>query len=156
MPGAGNLAAQPVEHKVAGAQNGRLVRHLRPAHEGCDTGRELSESEGLAKVVVGPGIEPLDPVVHEIHGSQKDHGGLVLRPPKGLQQGDPVKPRQHPIEDHHIVTADGGLHETLMSGHDLVNGMPFATKAVGDVVVRSLIVLDHQQFHVLSSFGRSE
>src|SRR5215210_1384266 len=64
---------------------GQLVRALArwyrgPAHDRPDTRHELPYGERLGDVVIGPELEPDDPVYLVVAGGQHDNGHVALRP----------------------------------------------------------------------------
>ncbi len=71
------LAGDRVEAQVGEPKD--LAGVLGPApEEGPQAGQELGQGEGLDQVVVGTGIEALDPVVDGVAGGEHEHRGVVV------------------------------------------------------------------------------
>src|SRR5581483_1696091 len=71
--GPGDLAGGGIEFEVADGEPDRTLLDL-PADEGPEPGREFLERERLREVVVGAGIEAIDPVLHTIPGGEEENG----------------------------------------------------------------------------------
>lgn len=99
-----------------GLDDPRLPRlPLCPAEDGPDPGLELSGAERLHDVVVGPELQPQDPVVLRGPGGEHDDGdlGLLADLPGNFES---VHPRQHEVEEDEV----GGwaLNSAKASGPD--------------------------------------
>jgi len=100
-----DLAPLQVERQVGQAQLAVLARLGRAARHRADAGRQLGEREGLAQVVVGPGVESRHAVLDFVaRGEHED-----TRPdPIGAQAAadlEPVDVGQPEVEDDEVVGA---------------------------------------------------
>jgi hypothetical protein len=83
-----HLERQAVDEQVGQAQ--QLVAPLAPAapEHGPDPGQQFLEGERPAKAVVGPGLQPLDPLADPGRRGEQDDRGLVAgaaQPPADLE-----------------------------------------------------------------------
>ena len=121
-PGQGDGLAVPLDRpgrrvvlEVAHRQL-RPQGHRRAALQGPDPSQELGQAERLDQVVVGPGIEPFDPVGGGVAGRQHKMGtgspgaapGAPPRSPRG---------RHPPVEHHRLVLVAGCAQRPLPVGH---------------------------------------
>src|SRR5918997_2823205 len=97
-PAAGEVDAQPVVVELVGA----LARgDGRPAHYGSHAGDELAHGERLGDVVVGPELEPDDPVYLVVLGGEHDDGHVALRPDAPAHLGA-VELGEHDVQDDEV------------------------------------------------------
>ena len=75
----------------------RAVR--APAQQRAQARIELLERERLDEVVVGPGVEPCDPVVDLVAGGEHQHRNAVTGPAKGAADIEAVEPWHQDVED---------------------------------------------------------
>ena len=80
-----------------------------PAADTADAGHELAKGEGLDYIVVRPGVKALYPVIKLSHGGKEYHrdGGPLA--PCVLQYAEPVRPRQHTVQDDQVIAAAGHI-----------------------------------------------
>ena len=83
------------------------------AQEGPQPGQQLGQGEGLDQVVVGSGVEALDPVVDGVAGGEHEHRGVVVGRPQAPAHVEPVDGGQADVEDHRVGRADGDLLQGL-------------------------------------------
>jgi hypothetical protein len=103
-----HLQRQPVHDQVAQAQH--LVAMPAPAQHGPDPGQQLLEGERPAQAVVGPGLQPLDPLADPGGGGEQDDRGLVAgvaQPPADLE---PFQPGRAGVEQDAV---DRGLAQQV-------------------------------------------
>ena len=72
------LAGGEVQRQVAHAQQAALALEAA-AQQRAQAGQELGQRVGLDEVVVGPGIEPLHPVVDGVARREHQHRRVVAR-----------------------------------------------------------------------------
>src|ERR1700722_759649 len=77
------LTGAKVELEVPKAQDLPLLS-AAPPEQGPQPGQQLGEREWFDQVIVGAGIETLDPVVHGVPGRQHEDRGVVLSSPHAL------------------------------------------------------------------------
>jgi hypothetical protein len=94
-------------------------RHLGPAEEGPDAGRELTQREWLGHVVVGTELQPHDLVKLRVLGRQHDDRdtGFGADDAGDLHAG---QLRQHDVEEHQIgsLSAEPGERLATIRGGD--------------------------------------
>ncbi len=81
-----------------------LVEHHLHPHQVADAGEERQVVERLRQEVVGPGLQPADPLLGRVEGGHHDHGnvrGLLGRLERGAD-GESVHVRHHHVEHHHV------------------------------------------------------
>jgi hypothetical protein len=115
----GHLSARGVDHEPVEGQP--LVGHqleLSAAEHCANPSSELARRERLGHVVVGPELEPDDPVGLLAAGRQHDHRQARARtdPPAQLEA---VCPRKHEIEDDEV----GRLALDQLAGAISVRGL---------------------------------
>lgn len=74
-------AGEQVEREVVYAQHMGLEGLMTTAGERRDPGKQFREMERFAKIVVGSGGEPLDPVGDVAERREHQHGNLLPRAP---------------------------------------------------------------------------
>ena len=84
-----------------------------PPEQGPQAGQQFGQGERLDQVVVGAGVEALDPVVDGVPGGQHQHRGVVLGRPEPSAHVQPVDGGQADVEDHRVRRPDGDLLERL-------------------------------------------
>src|SRR4028118_2213284 len=80
LPPAPNLVSYRVERDVAGREDhffGLLLGW--PPGQRAYAGQELGEGEGLGEVIVGPSVQPLDPVLDLGAGGEHENRNVDLR-----------------------------------------------------------------------------
>ena len=87
-----------------------LRKCLGPSGKRADACQKLLDGIGFYKVVVGPAVQAVDPVVDGIQRSGHDdrYRDVVLA--DGTQDGQAVDFRQHPVQEDQVV---GVLHGTI-------------------------------------------
>jgi hypothetical protein len=88
-----HLQRQPVHDQVAQAQHLVAALAPAPAEHGPDPGQQLLEGERPAQAVVGPGLQPLDPLADPGRGGEQDDRGLVAGPAQPPADLEPSQPR---------------------------------------------------------------
>src|SRR6266550_2181155 len=106
------------EVREAEAFGGRPTVAHRPAQQRLQPGKQLDEREGFDDVVVGAGVEALDPVAHGLAGGEHEDGGVVARPPKAPADLEAVGRRHHQVEDDDVrgVGIDRGQGLAAVTG----------------------------------------
>ena len=144
--GTGHAAARGVEGQISDAEHGRPCG-ARPAEQGPDPRQELGEGERLGEVVVGSRAESADPVGETIpRGQHQDRGREITRPER-TAHGDPVLPRQEPVEHDHVVLAHPGVLFAQLAGRRDVDHEAFLLEPLGEELGGLTVVLDQQNAH---------
>lgn len=145
---AGDGARKQVKVQRPDGQLGDFAALLRAAGDGGDARRKLGHGEGLHDVVVGPGAQPVNLVVHRPQRGEEDHRRLDPGRAQRLDQRQPVEPGHHPVDDEQIVIAAHGLRQRLAPVQDVIHHMAFAGEPLADPVAGFLIVLCQKYAHV--------
>src|SRR5271157_4075085 len=139
---------------VAGGVQGEVgdLEHLGaqaggPPQQGAQAGQQFLEVEGLGKVVVGPGIEALNAIVHGAARGQHEDGSAKARTAQFPADGVAVLHRQHDVENHDIVLVDGGLIQGLFAVAGDIDGVGLFAEAFGDEAGDSGFVFNQQDPH---------
>ncbi|MPN33390.1 hypothetical protein SDC9_180877 [bioreactor metagenome] len=79
-------------------RRGFLLGRRRAAEQSLNPRDQFGKGEGLDQVIVGAGLQAVDPVFHL--AQRGEHQDRCLLPgPQGCQQGESVHARQHGVED---------------------------------------------------------
>ena len=89
-----------VELQVADGER-RLAARRPAAQQRAQPRQQLLALERLDQVVVGAGVEPLDPRLDRVARGQHEDRDVVGAPQR-LGHLDPVEPRQPEVEDHQV------------------------------------------------------
>jgi hypothetical protein len=80
-----------------------MPRYVSSPTYRSNSSEEDFQVEWLGKIIVRAKIESTNYVSHGVsRGQHKDWNG-VLRGPRVLQDAEPIEPRQHHVQHHHIV-----------------------------------------------------
>ena len=102
LPVDGSGAGACVERQLPAGQQHGLLGEL-PQSQAADAGLQLSQVKGFCKIVVGPGIQPLNLVLHLAACGENQHPRLAVCLPQGAQHGHAVLSRQVQIKKYQIV-----------------------------------------------------
>ena len=140
------LPGREVQGEVADAQQAALALEA-PPQQRAQSGQQLRQGERLDQVVVGAGIEPLDPVVDGVARGEHQDRRVVTGAAHAAAHGEPVDVGQPEVEDQRVR---GGLRQRLERlaarghGHHLV-----ALEAEGPVdgPADGEVVVHHEDAH---------
>jgi hypothetical protein len=118
----------------------------RPS-EGADARAQLGEGEGLGEVVIRAGFQPLHALLHLAQRRQHQHRRADARGAQRAQDGEPVRPWQHAVRHDHVEGFVEREEEAVPPIARDVHHHALFAEALGDVVGRRAIVLDHQDAH---------
>ena len=114
----------------------------------ADARRQFGQVEGLHEVVVGPGIQPFDPVRHLVERGQDDHGRHVAARAQGFEKADAAAVGQHQVEQDQIVSGAGHGIAGRIQPRDPVHRLAVACDLVAHGGAQNRVVLDQQDAHV--------
>ena len=111
-------------------------RRVGAPQQRAQPGQQLLERERLGEVVVGAGVEPLDPVADRVAGGEHEDRQVVARRAERAGRLDAVEPRHHHV-DHDRVgrdAADAGERLGAVAGerHLVAVELQRATQRVTD------------------------
>ena len=115
-----------------------------PAQQGAQPGQQLGQREGLGQVVVGPGVEALDPVAHGVAGGEHEDGDVVAGRAQGAGRLEPAEPRHHHVHHDDVgpLGPDGGQRLGAVGGeHDVV---AVELQAAPQRLAHRLVVVDDE------------
>jgi hypothetical protein len=140
-------SGQQVHFEIRDLHADRRRRRLAPSDYGGKTRCELGQRERLDHVVVGPGIEAGHTIVDAIQGRQEKHGSFHPRCTEPAEDGQPVQPGQHTVEDDYVPglgTRAGEATAAIDGDMQIMCELPQALDNVGGGFG---IILDQQQAH---------
>ena len=94
------------------------------------------------------GRSPAITFVNATEGGQEQHRRLDTGGAHGLDDGQPIDLRKHPIDDHEIVALAGGKEQSVASGGCEIHRVPVLLEPVGDIGRGFGVVFDDQDFHI--------
>ena len=99
-------ALDAVHFQVADPKDLRFFLVLsRPSQQRVDARQELGEGKRFAEIIVGPGIEPLHPVIQPAQIAQKRTGRSQPFARKSFTRLKAIHARQHAVDDQQIVSS---------------------------------------------------
>ena len=112
--------------------------------QGPQARQQLVEIEGLGQVVVGPGVEPGDPVGGLGAGGEHQDRRAVVLEPQDATHRQPIDGRHHHVEDDDIgvlLTDDGERTSAVDRGEDLV---ALQVEGAGERISDGAVVVDQE------------
>jgi hypothetical protein len=76
----------------------------------ADAGGQFGEVEGLHQIVVGPRVQPLDPVADLVERGQDDDRRHIAPGPQAAQELDAAAIGQHQVQQHQVVSRRRSAH----------------------------------------------
>ena len=113
-------------------------------HQGTDAGQQLGESEGLAKIIIGPAVESFDPVIDFVPRGQENNRGLKSALAKLTEQGEAVLVRERPVEQIQVPSAALEHLSPLLPVCSMLDGEPFLRQTRHHKLSKLKFVLDNQ------------
>ena len=135
-----------VEDEVAHTQETALPLESS-AQQGPQAGQQFGQRERLDQVVVGPGIEALDPVVDGVAGRQHQDRRVVAGAAHAPAHGEAVDVGQPEIEDERVGRRLGKCLERFAARGYRDDVVPLEPERTVDGPPHGLIVVDHQDAH---------
>ena len=109
-----DLPGGDVHREVGEAEHlvGVLGLH-RAAHQRPQPRQQLGQRERLGEVVVGPGVQPLDPVADGVAGGEDEDRHVVPGGPQRAGRLEAVEPRHHHVHHDRVGPGAGDAREGL-------------------------------------------
>lgn len=95
-------AVDRVQYDVAGPNDSFHGLPARASRERSYAGEQLGESERFGKVVVGPGIEAIHPVLDLTPIGEHQYRYAHLRRVEPADDLDPIEIGEHPVHDQQV------------------------------------------------------
>ncbi|MNF92432.1 hypothetical protein D3C84_750770 [compost metagenome] len=103
-------------------------------HDRFDSRRQLRQGEGFDQVIVGTGLEALQPVVELVARSQHDHRGVAPGIfAQAFAQGVAVDARQHDVEHDQVVMLGGRQVQARQAVLCTIHGIAFEPQIIGQI-----------------------
>ena len=144
LPVARDPAGRPVDLERVDGQAVR-VAHPSAAGDGAESGEQLGERERLHQVVVGPRVEPDDPVLQGVPRRQHHHRRVEPLLAQGRENLEAVAPRQHQVEQDDLEPVPREAEEGALAGGLDHHVVPLAFEALAQGPGDLLLVLDDEQ-----------
>src|SRR6201996_3147051 len=112
-----------------------------------DPSPQLIDVKRLDQVVIGPGVEPVDPVRNGITRRQHEHRNPVALPPEQPAHLQPVDVRQADVKHHRVRDGARHLEERVGAGlrqHHLVAGQ---AQRPAQHISQAPVIVDDEQSH---------
>jgi hypothetical protein len=121
---------------------------LRPsAEDGPDAGEQFGEGERLGQVVVGPEVQPPDPVLHLPAAGETQDGGAAVGGTQLLQHPPAAAVWQVDVQNDEVVAPPGRHPEAHLSQDLDVHDVPVLGQPLAEVRDGVRLVFDQQHFH---------
>ena len=99
--------------------------------------------EGLCQIVVGPGVQPLDLVIHLAAGGEDQHPRLPVGLPQGAQHRHAVLFRQVQIKKHQIVSFHAQKRQRLFPVIAVVHAVGQPPQAADDGFAQGAFIFNY-------------
>ena len=139
MGGGVELERTDLEH---GRKVDRAASRQRP--QAC---QQLGEGEGLRQVVVGPVVQPFDPVLHRVPGGEHEHRRPDSVGTKAAADLEAGQARQHHVEHDRVVVRCPSHPEGVLASCRNVGGVPVFEQPPPEEARHLQLVLDDQHPH---------
>jgi hypothetical protein len=120
------------------------------AEQSPQPGQQLLQGEGLAEIVVGPGVESGDAVGDGVARGEDEDGYVVAGRTESSARRDAVQPRHHHVEDHSIGVSGRNAAESLLAVLGEVDFVPVEDQRPAQGVTDSLVVVHDKDAHRIS------
>ncbi|MNN33949.1 hypothetical protein D3C81_1477280 [compost metagenome] len=118
-----------------------------PSQQGVQASSQLAQVERLEQVIVGAGLQAIDPVGDRITGSEHQHWQRLAFLAQAAQQLQAVFVGQAKVENHHVELR-GLQHCPCIGGvAHTVHGQALGGKAGADAGGDQVVVLAEQNVH---------
>lgn len=143
--GAENVGV-PVQHRAAERKHIGRIGAAAP-HERAHAREKLARSKGLGKIVVRPGVQSGNSVLHLALGRKKQRRRRDAAPPRLGQDGYAVHTGHHDIEHERVVLARTDIVERVRTVVDNVHGVFVFFKHEPQRFCNAHLVLGDQNAH---------
>lgn len=111
------------------------------------TRRQLAQVEGLEQIIVGTGLQAVDPVGNRVAGSEHQHRQALALLTQALQQFETIFVGQAQVQHHDIE--GGSLEHGLGRSRrgDPVHGHALGGQPRGDTAGNQVVILAEQYVH---------
>ena len=147
LAGAGDFAGKEVQFQIAASQSAWLGGLGGAADEGLEAGGKLGKGEGLGQVIVGPGFQTLDAVVHGGLGAEDDDGSADFFGAEAMDQAEAVELGQHDVHHGGVIGGGFGKDKALLAVGAAVHGVAGLLESFDNKGSNFVVVLDDQYAH---------
>jgi len=124
-PFAGNFQGVEVVIKIGHLQGATAATLGTPQH-GFDTRGQFRQGKRFEQIIVGAGLEALQPVIQLVASGEHDHrcvaAGVFTQ---AFAQGVAIDARQHDVEHDQVVVLGGGQVQARQTVLRTVHGVAF-------------------------------
>jgi hypothetical protein len=117
---------------------------VHAAQQRPEPGKQLVEGERLGEVVVGAGVEALDPVAHGVTCGEHQDRQVVAGGAQGPGRLDAVEARHHHVDDQRVGGASGDGGEGLRAVAGQADGVPVELEGPTQRLAHRPVVVDDQ------------
>ena len=146
-PPAPHTVARHVEHEVGHVQLALPARFGRATRQRAHAGQQLGEREGLTQVIVGPGIEAADAILHLIAGREHEHGGAEAGRAQAPADLQPIQVGQTEVQKDQIVAPAQRRRQARLALRRDIHHMPVSLQGAPQQPTEPLLILHHQDVH---------
>ena len=115
--------------------------------QGSQSGEEFLHFEGFCQIVVGTGIDPLNPLQPGASGRQNENWDGAGLFPQSPHHGQAIELRQTKVEDESIVIFRGGSEPALLPVSNDIHDVSGLGQSVPDVSGDCGLILDEKNPH---------
>jgi hypothetical protein len=135
-----------IQAKVASGQRGGPLA-CPPPQQRPRPGGKLVEGERLGQVVIGPGVQPADPVGHSATCREHEDRRPLAPLPQPAAQLEPVHVGQHDVKDNRVVRMLDRHPQALFTGQGHIDRIPLLLQPALEHRRHLHRILDHQKPH---------
>lgn len=146
LAGAADLAGGQLHYQVGHLQAAGLAAAAQA--QGTDPGHQLGQFEGLDQIIVGTGGKAGELVRQGIQRGEHEDGGLAAVLAQLFAQLLAVQPRQHDVEEDHVVMLAQGQVKAGLAVAGVVADDAADFQVLDDGIGQVEVVLDQQQVNM--------
>lgn len=122
-------------------------RTTGPPMQRFDARQELVPLEGLPKVIVGARPEGQHALLRGVAGVEHEHRRPHAMRPQFIEEGEPIAPRLHPVDDDEVEAQRHAMVEGIMAVADDVDVMPGLSQVAGERLGELKLFFNEEYLH---------